>query len=109
MPSATRVDALSLRQGLKYELIQQTALTVLTLRVAEGIAAWLLYNELFFPAQPDAWAVHAAFVLYFGANALLCWNYRNGRITGSHVIADVLLNVGIMAMVSGATGGVAGY
>lgn len=93
-------------QGLKHDLIQQTAYSMLVLRVLEGLAAWLLFNQVFLPAVPAAWPNHLFFALYFLANALLCLRYRARRITPAIVVADVVSNLGIMALLAGCTGGI---
>ena len=55
----------------KRDLIQQTAYSLLVLRVVEGLAAWVLFNEVFLPVLPGAWPYHFFLLLYFIANSIL--------------------------------------
>jgi PAS domain S-box-containing protein len=80
---------------------------LLIFRVVEGLAAWILFNEVFLPGVSTAWPIHCAFVAYFAANSALCLAYRAGRITPAIVLVDEVLNLGIMALAAGCTGGVA--
>ena len=88
-------------------MIDQTAHFIFVFRVVEGLAAWVLFNEVFMPGIASAWPVHAAFLVYLAANSMLCLYYRSGRITPIIVVADELINLGTMALVTGCTGGVA--
>ncbi|MFI5395449.1 MAG: ATP-binding protein [Candidatus Binatia bacterium] len=98
---------LALAQYLKHDLIRQTAYVVLVVRAAEGLAAWILFNEVFLPDEPDAWPIHFVFLGYFIVNSLFCLRYRAGRITSAGVLIDIAVNVGTMTLVAGCTGGVA--
>jgi PAS domain S-box-containing protein len=97
----------SFDQGLKHDLIRQTAYFFLVLRVLEGLAGWILFNEVFLPAVADAWVIHAVIVLYFVGNSLLCLRYRAGQITRPIILADLALNLGVITLLAGCTGGVA--
>ncbi len=93
--------------NLRSGLIHQTAYILLIFRVVEGLAAWILFNEVFLPAVANAWPVHSAFVAYFAANSILCLAYRAGKITPAIVLVDEVVNLGVMALAAGCTGGIA--
>ncbi len=107
MHPVARLRWKSFGQGLKHDLIQQTAFFVLVFRVLEGLAAWLLFNELFLPAAPDVWPLHLVFVAYFLINSALCLRYRYGQITNLMVFLDVAINLGTVTLVARYTGGLA--
>lgn len=102
-----RPRRVSFDQSLRRDLIQQTAYFVLVFRVLAGLAAWILFNELFLPAAPNAWPIHISFVIYLLANSLFCLQYRSGHITSAMVLIDACVNLGTMALVAGCTGGIA--
>ncbi len=97
----------SFGRNLKSGLIQQTAYILLFFRVAEGLAAWIFFNEVFLPGVSNAWPVHFVVVAYFAANSALCLAYRAGTITTALVLVDEVVNLGVMALAAGCTGGVA--
>ena len=101
-----RLPPLALGPYLKRDLIQQTAYLMLVFRVLEGLAAWVLFNELFLPAAPDAWPIHFIFLLYLVLNSFFCLRYRAGQITTALVLVDTVLNLGTMTLAAGCTGGV---
>jgi PAS domain S-box-containing protein len=101
-----RLPRLTLGPYLKRDLIQQTAYLVLVFRVIEGLAAWLLFNEVFLPAVPDAWPIHFVFIGYFAVNSFFCLRYRAGRISAGLVSVDIAINLGTMTLAAGCTGGV---
>jgi PAS domain S-box-containing protein len=91
---------------LNRELIQQTAYLVLVFRIMEGLAAWVLYNEVYLPTAPDAWPIHFVFLAYFVVNFLFCLRYHAGQVTTALVSADVVINLATMALAAAGTGGV---
>ena len=93
-------------RGLKRDLIQQTAYVILVLRVLEGLGAWVLFNEVFLDATVTDWPIHLLFVCYFVVNSLLALRYRAGQISGRLAVADVIVNLGTMAILTGYSGGV---
>ena len=101
-----RLPRLRLGPYLKRDLIQQTAYLVLVFRIMEGLAAWVLYNEVYLPTAPDAWPIHFIFVAYFVVNSFFCLRYHAGRVTTALVSLDVLINLGTMTLAAGCTGGV---
>ena len=107
MPAARRLKRAPLGQGLKRDLIQRTAFFILVFRVLGGLAAWLLFNELFLPVARDAWPVHVLFVCYFLVDAVVYFEYRDGQITTGIVLLDLLVNVTAMTVVAAYTGGLA--
>jgi PAS domain S-box-containing protein len=107
VPSAMRRRRTPFDQGLKPDLIRQTAYFILVLRVLEGLAGWILFNQVFLPAVAVAWPIHAGVVLYFFGNSLLCLRYRGGPITRAVIIADLALNLGAITLLVGCTGGLA--
>jgi PAS domain S-box-containing protein len=80
---------------------------LLFLRVGEGLAAWLLFNEIFLAARPLGARVAAAFVAYFIANLWLVQRYRAGRCSIPLVGLDIVANVGTLALPIAASGGAA--
>ncbi|MFQ5667191.1 MAG: ATP-binding protein [Candidatus Binatia bacterium] len=92
--------------GLKRDLIQQTAYPLLALRVLEGVAAWVLFNQIFFAEASNPPAVDGLVVVYFLANAFFCLQYRAGQISRALVLTDLGVNVGTMTLLAGFTGGV---
>lgn len=106
MPSRPGLLRFSLDRGLKAELVRSTALPALVFRLLEGLAAWVLFNHLGPPAALPAWPVHALFLAHFVANGWLALRYREGRFAPRVLAADVAANVGTMAFVVVATGGI---
>ncbi len=104
--ASPRLPWLALGPYLKRDLIQQTAYLVLVFRVLEGLAAWVLFNQVFLPAQPGAWPIHFIFLGYFVVNCLFCLRYRAGDIRSAVVMLDVCINLSTMALISACTGGV---
>jgi len=92
-----------LAPGLKYDLIQRTALFFLIVRVLGGLGAWILFNQLFIPADPFVWPF--LFVAYFIVNALFYFRYRDGRITPTLALIDVVANISTTTLVAQCTGG----
>jgi PAS domain S-box-containing protein len=105
---ARRILALraSFGQGLKRDLIQQTAYFVFVFRILEGLAAWLLFNTVFLAATSHWWALVILFLAYFLVDAFFYLQYRAGRISNAIVLADIAANIGTMLVVARWTGGV---
>jgi PAS domain S-box-containing protein len=95
--------------ALKRDLVQQAAYPLLVLRVIEGLAAWVLFTEVFLPygRHPHAWVVHLAFLWYFASNLYFTSAYHAGRILIRFVVADVCSNLVPLVLVSAASGGFA--
>lgn len=95
--------------GLKRDLVQQAAYPLLLLRVAEGLAAWVLFNEVFLPygQHPYPWVIHAAFLWYFTSNLYLTSAYHAGRMPTRFIVADVCSNLVPLVLVMAASGGFA--
>ena len=103
-PSAGRFAPLG--YGLKRGLIQQTALPMLVFRLLDGLAVWVFFNEAFLVDFSMPWVIHGVFLAYFAANSFFCLRYRARRISGSTVLADVVMNMATMTFLCGWTGGV---
>ena len=73
IPTFGRIDA-----GLRRELIRDSAVPLLVLRVAEGLGAWIVFDAVYLSATRQAWIVHAALAIYFVANLGLALNYVRG-------------------------------
>jgi len=101
-----RLPRLVLAPYLKRDLIQQSAHLLLIFRIMEGLVAWVLFNEVFLPAAPDAWPIHFVFLAYFVVNSFFCLRYRAGQITAAMVSVDMVINLGTMTLAAGCTGGV---
>lgn len=67
---------------------------------------WILFNEVFLPTAPGAWPVHVVFLVYFATNAVLCLEYRAGRVNTPLVRTDIVVNLFTAAAVVGCTGGI---
>lgn len=92
--------------GLARERVQRAATALLVIRVAEGLAAWLLFNEFFLATAPlPWWAVPSAFVVYLTANLVVALRYRSGRMSTGLVLADLVANVVPLAAPLAASGG----
>jgi PAS domain S-box-containing protein len=93
--------------SLRHGLIHQTASFILVFRVLEGLAAWILFSELFLSGVSNGWPVQCMLISYFAANVTLWLCYRAGRITTAIVLADAVINLGTMILAAGYTGGLA--
>jgi PAS domain S-box-containing protein len=90
------------------ERVAHTATALLIIRVLEGLAAWLLFNEFFLATAPVAWwAVPTTFVVYFTLNLGVTLYYRAGRASTTAFVIDVLANVVPFTLPLAASGGLA--
>src|SRR5262245_44029010 len=80
---------------------------MLVLRVLEGLAVWVLFNQVFLQEVSDAWAIHMLIVVYFLVNSVLCFRYRSGQFRSAAVVLDAAVNLCTMTLFAGWTGGVA--
>ena len=99
----------ALAAGLRRANVQQAAYPLLVLRVVEGLASWVLFNEVFLVhlRGGSPWAVHAAFLAYFALNLFVGLRYHAGRVTVRLVLLDMCGNLIPVALVIAASGGVA--
>ncbi|MBI3786612.1 MAG: hypothetical protein HY270_24760 [Deltaproteobacteria bacterium] len=98
--------------GLKRDLIQRTAASVLVLRAIEGVSAGLFLARTMLGQTPGSENVIqgvglALFLAYVGINLLCYWRYRNNDFPEGLVLADLGCNLGIMLIVCADTGGLA--
>ncbi len=93
-------------EGLKRDLIQQTAFPMLAFRLLDGLAVWILFNEAFLVDFSMPWVIHGLFLGYFAANSVFCLRYRARRMSGPIILADLAVNLGTMTFLSAWTGGV---
>jgi PAS domain S-box-containing protein len=103
--AATAKRRALLAQGLKRDLVRQTAYYMLAARALEGLAAWVLYNESVEPSYSTAWPIHLCFLSYFIVNAALCLRYRAADTRPAIIVIDLANNLGTMALAAGLTGG----
>lgn len=97
-----------LSAGLARERVAHAATALLMIRVLEGLAAWLLFNEFFLGSAPVTWwAVPASFILFLTLNLVVTLYYRRGRLSTPLLILDVLTNVVPLTLPLAASGGLA--
>lgn len=87
------------------ERIARASTPLLLIRVLEGVAAWVFFNEFFLPSSSANWAIQAAFVAYLILNPLVVLRYRRGRIPRRLVLADIATTVCPLALPVAASGG----
>lgn len=93
--------------GLQRELIRDTATTMLFMRIVEGMAAWLLYNEAYITDDIDPWVVTGGLTLYLVANLAIAYRYRAGDVRLAWVGIDLVANLIPIGIVVHLTGGLA--
>jgi PAS domain S-box-containing protein len=97
-----------LSAGLARERVAHAATALLMIRVLEGLAAWLLFNEFFLGSAPVTWwAVPASFIVYLTLNLAVTLYYRRGRVSTPLLLVDVLTNVAPLTLPLAASGGLA--
>jgi len=84
--------------------ISRAAGPLLIVRVLEGLAAWVFFNE-YFSIQPVRWLVQGAFVTYLLLNLAVALRYRLGRISGWLLGFDIAANVLTLGVPIAASGG----
>lgn len=90
------------------ERVVYAATPLLIIRVLEGLAAWLLFNEFFLGSAPVSWwAVPLAFIIYFTLNLGVTLSYRAGRASNALFVVDVLANTVPFTLPLAASGGLA--
>ncbi|HUI26606.1 MAG TPA: ATP-binding protein [Candidatus Kryptonia bacterium] len=99
----------TLAAGLRRDGVRQAAYALLILRVVEGLAAWVLFNEVFLAhvRHPYPWLVHVAFLLYFAVNLFVALRYHAGEVSLPLVALDLLGNLLPLSLVIAASGGIA--
>jgi PAS domain S-box-containing protein len=89
------------------EQVVRAASPLMIVRVVEGLAAWLFFNEFFLAITPIPWIVQASFVAYFIVNLQISQYYRRGKRSLPLLVTDVLVNVFFLALPVAASGGLA--
>lgn len=89
------------------EQVGQAAYPLLIVRVVEGLAAWLFFNEFFLALTPIPWWVQASFIAYFVLNFHISQRYRRGQRSLPLLCADVFVNVFMLALPIAVSGGLA--
>lgn len=89
------------------EQVVRAASPLMIVRVVEGLAAWLFFNEFFLAITPIPWIVQASFVAYFIVNLQISQYYRRGHRSLGLMFTDVLVNVFCLALPVAASGGLA--
>lgn len=89
------------------EQVRRAASPLLIVRVVEGLAAWLFFNEFFLAIAPIPWVVQVSFVAYFVLNLRISQHYGRGQNSLPLLLADVLVNVFLLALPVAASGGLA--
>ncbi len=87
--------------------VVRAASPLLIVRVVEGLAAWLFFNEFFLARTPIPWWVQGSFVAYFVLNLRVSQLYRRGVKSFSLLAADVFVNVFFLALPVAVSGGLA--
>jgi len=94
--------------GLRRERVIHAATALLVIRVLDGLAAWLLFNEFFLGTAPvEFWVVPVAFVTYLTLNLVVTLYYRAGRASMPLFVLDVAVNVVPLMWPLAASGGLA--
>jgi hypothetical protein len=93
--------------GLQRAIIRDTAASMLFIRIVEGMAAWLLYNQAYLADSPDPWVVPAALSIYLLVNLWLAYRYRAGDVRLTWVAIDLFANLTTVGVVVHMTGGLA--
>lgn len=90
------------------ERVVHAATPLLIIRVLEGLAGWLLFNEFFLSHAPVPWwAVPLAFIVYFTLNLGVTLSYRAGHASNALFVVDVLANTVPFTLPLAASGGLA--
>jgi PAS domain S-box-containing protein len=105
MKLVARLRAVS--AGLQREIIRDTAASMLFIRIVEGLAAWILYNEVYLADSEAPWLVPTALVSYLLLNLALAYRYRTGDVRLAWVAVDLIGNLLPIAVLVHLTGGVA--
>ncbi len=95
------------RVSISRERVARAATPLLYVRVVEGLAAWLLFNEFFFADEPASLVVFGAFVAHLLLNLLVALRYRRARISTALLGVDVTSNVLTLGPPVVASGGLA--
>jgi PAS domain S-box-containing protein len=83
----------TLAAGVSKDRVTRAATPLLFVRVFEGLAAWLFFNEFFLSDQYVPWSVPFAFVGYLVLNLLISLQYRQGKASSILIAADVAATV----------------
>ncbi|MDX2165493.1 MAG: ATP-binding protein [Deltaproteobacteria bacterium] len=86
------------------ERISRAAGPLLIIRVIEGLAAWVFFNE-YFSIEPVRWLVQGAFVAYLLLNLLVVLRYRVGHVSTLWLGIDIAANVLTLGLPIAASGG----
>ncbi len=87
--------------------VARSAAPLLIVRVVEGLAAWLFFNEFFLQVTPIPWVVQVSFAAYLILNLRLSQHYSKGQNSRLLLFADILVNVFLLALPVAASGGLA--
>ena len=88
------------------ERLTRAAAPLLTVRVFEGLAAWVFFNESFSVAPARGfWLVQVAFIAYLVLNLLLALRYRLGRVSRALLAGDIAVNILTLGLPIAASGG----
>ncbi len=85
--------------------VARAATALVFIRAAEGLAAWLFFNEFFLEQAPRPLAVQAAFVGYLLLGLLVGLSYRRGRVTAGIIAADIAASIALLAVPIANSGG----
>jgi PAS domain S-box-containing protein len=95
-----------LRTSVPPERLTRAAAPLLFVRVLLGLIAWVFFNEYFAIARVRGFMlVQAAFVAYLLLNLLVALRYRTGRVSGLLLGGDIAVNILILGLAIGASGG----
>ena len=90
--------------GLRPERVARATSTLLSVRVLEGLAAWVYFNQFFLHRSPLMWTVQVGFVLYLLLNLWFALLYRQGHVTRRLVGFDLVVNSLLLAPAMNSTG-----
>jgi PAS domain S-box-containing protein len=96
-----------LAAGVSKDRVTRAATPLLFVRVFEGLAAWLFFNEFFLPEQDVLWGVPVAFISYLVLNLLLSLQYRQGKSSSVLIAIDLAATVVPFALPVAFSGGIA--
>ena len=88
------------------ERIARVATPLLLIRILEGVAGWVFFNEFFLSRGPAGWAIQIAFLAHLLLNPLVVLRYRRGRIPWRLIYADIASTLCPLALPVAASGGV---
>ncbi|GIW42248.1 MAG: hypothetical protein KatS3mg076_2825 [Candidatus Binatia bacterium] len=94
-----------IRSAIRPELLRDTAVPVLVLRVLEGLSAWIVFDLVYLRVASHGEWVHGALVAYLLGNLVVALAYLGGRATAGWLVVDLGFNLVPISVVVHASGG----